>query len=62
MGGNRKRVILVMGSIAGQAPNFTGSLYVATKYGISGFVWSIALLDEYSGINVVCSAPGYDLT
>ena len=62
LGKNGKGVILVMGSIAGQTSNFTGPLYVVTKYVISGFVWSIALLDKYSGIKVVCSAPGYDLT
>jgi len=59
---NKKGVILVVGSVAGQTPNFTGPLYVATKHAISGFVRSLAMLDEYMDIKVVCSAPGMVLT
>jgi short-subunit dehydrogenase len=55
---NKKGVILVVGSVAGQTPNFTGPLYVASKHAVSGFVRSLALLDEYMDIKVVCSAPG----
>lgn len=62
LGKNRKGVILVVGSIARQTPDFTGPLCVATKHAISGFVRSLAFLDEYPGIKVVCSAPAYNLT
>ncbi|XTI89327.1 15-hydroxyprostaglandin dehydrogenase [Cenococcum geophilum] len=62
LGKNRKGVILAVGSIARQTPDFTRPLCVATKHAISGFVRSLAFLDEYPGITVVCSAPAIVLT
>lgn len=59
---DKKGVILVVGSIAGQTPNFTAPIYVATKHAVSGFVRSLTMLDEYTGIKVVCCAPGMVLT
>ena len=55
---NKKGVILIVASIAGQAPNLTAPLYVATKHAVCGFTRSLEDLDEKLGIKVVASSPG----
>lgn len=54
---NPKRIVHI-GSVAGQMPNFNAPLYGASKFGIHGFVRSLAPLDEQHGIRVVAVAPG----
>lgn len=39
-------------------PNFNAPLYAATKFGIHGFVRSLAMLDDKHGIRVNAVAPG----
>ena len=45
-------------SIAGQTPGFPFPLYIASKHAISGFIRSLAPLDETIGIRVNGVAPG----
>ncbi|CAN8095878.1 unnamed protein product [Discula destructiva] len=54
---NPKRIVLI-GSIAGELPVFNAPLYAASKYGIHGFVRSLAPLDAELGIRVSAVAPG----
>lgn len=54
---NPKRLVHI-GSVAGQMPNFNAPLYGASKFGIHGFVRSLAPLDEKHGIRVSAVAPG----
>lgn len=53
---NPKRIIHIA-SVAGQLPVFRAPLYGASKFGISGFVRSIAPIEQY-GIRVNAVAPG----
>lgn len=53
---NPKRIIHIA-SVASQVPVFRAPLYGASKFGISGFVRSIAGLEQY-GIRVNAVAPG----
>lgn len=50
--------IVHISSIAGQNPSFAAPIYSATKHGVSGFVRSMAKLDELFGIRVTAVAPG----
>lgn len=50
--------IVHISSIAGQNASFAAPIYSATKHGISGFVRSMAKLDELFGIRVTAVAPG----
>ncbi|KAG6355948.1 hypothetical protein INS49_015332 [Diaporthe citri] len=54
---NPKRVVHI-GSVAGYVPNFNAPLYGASKFGITGFVRSLAPLDDKHGIRVNAVAPG----
>lgn len=54
---NPKRLVH-LSSIAGQAPSFPTPLYIASKHAISGFIRSLAPLDETLGIRVNGVAPG----
>lgn len=54
----KKGVIMIVGSIAGYAPNFTAPVYVASKHAVTGFTRSLADLDELADIKVVACAPG----
>lgn len=54
---NQKRVVHIS-SVAGQVPNFNCPLYGASKFAITGFVRSLAALDEQHGIRVNAVAPG----
>lgn len=54
---NPKRIVHI-GSVAGQMPNFNAPLYGASKFGIHGFVRSLAPLDGQHGIRVGAVAPG----
>ncbi|TPX10395.1 uncharacterized protein E0L32_008614 [Thyridium curvatum] len=54
----KKGVVLIVGSLAGYAPNFTAPLYVASKHAVTGFTRSLASLDEIADIKVVACAPG----
>jgi NAD(P)-dependent dehydrogenase (short-subunit alcohol dehydrogenase family) len=54
---NPKRVIHIA-SVASQIPVFRAPLYAASKFGISGFIRSLAPLDEAYGIRVSAVAPG----
>jgi len=56
---NKKGVILITSSLAGFSGNFAAALYVTTKHAITGFVRSMAELDELEGIKVVAVAPGF---
>lgn len=53
---NPKRIIHIA-SVAAQVPVFRAPLYGASKFGISGFVRSIAPVEQY-GIRVNAVAPG----
>lgn len=53
---NPKRIIHIA-SVASQVPVFRAPLYGASKFAISGFIRSIAPLEEY-GIRVNAVAPG----
>ena len=53
---NPKRVVHIS-SVAGQIPAFAAPMYCASKHAISGFVRSLAPLDEM-GIRVNGVAPG----
>ncbi|RDW72515.1 putative short chain dehydrogenase/reductase family oxidoreductase [Aspergillus mulundensis] len=54
----RRKAIVHISSIAGQNPALAAPIYVATKHAISGFVRSLAKLDERCGIRVTAVAPG----
>ncbi|KAL4904563.1 hypothetical protein BDW74DRAFT_168200 [Aspergillus multicolor] len=54
----RRKAIVHISSIAGQNPSLAAPIYVATKHAISGFVRSLAKLDERCGIRVTAVAPG----
>ncbi|KAF2215332.1 hypothetical protein CERZMDRAFT_56912 [Cercospora zeae-maydis SCOH1-5] len=54
---NPKRVVHIS-SIAGQGPSFPAPMYVASKHAISGFIRSLAPLEETLGIRVNGVAPG----
>ena len=54
---NPKRVVHIS-SIAGQTPSFPYPLYIASKHAISGFIRSMAQLDDTLGIRVNGVAPG----
>lgn len=49
--------ILLISSIAAQNAWMTGPLYSAAKHGITGFVRSLAKLDQQLGIRVTAVAP-----
>lgn len=55
---SRPKRVVHIGSVAGQMPNFNAPLYGASKFGITGFVRSLAPLDERYGIRVNAVAPG----
>ncbi|KAI4240176.1 MAG: hypothetical protein L6R40_005309 [Gallowayella cf. fulva] len=50
--------IIHISSIAGQVTPLLAPLYNASKHGISGFVRTLAPLDEHHGIRVTAVAPG----
>ncbi|KAI1078821.1 short-chain dehydrogenase [Whalleya microplaca] len=52
-----KRVVHIS-SVAGQSPNFVAPLYAASKFAISGFVRSLAELEQSHGVRVTAVAPG----
>ncbi|MCJ1232790.1 sedoheptulose-7-phosphate:D-glyceraldehyde-3- phosphate transaldolase [Varicellaria rhodocarpa] len=52
------RAIIHVSSVAGQATLFIAPIYVAAKHGVSGFVRSLATLDQALGIRVTAVAPG----
>ncbi|KZL84386.1 short chain dehydrogenase [Colletotrichum incanum] len=54
---NPKRIVHIS-SVAGQVPNFNAPLYAASKFAVTGFVRSLAQLDETDGIRVNAVAPG----
>ncbi|KAI5362089.1 Putative short-chain dehydrogenase/reductase SDR, NAD(P)-binding domain superfamily [Septoria linicola] len=54
---NPKRVVHIS-SIAGQTPNFAAPMYTAAKHGLSGFIRSLAPLEQSLGIRVNGVAPG----
>lgn len=54
---NPKRVVHI-GSVAGYVPNFNAPIYGASKFAITGFVRSLAGLDDQHGIRVNAVAPG----
>lgn len=54
---NPKRVVHIS-SIAGQLPSFPTPIYSASKHAISGFIRSLAPLEDVLGIRVNGVAPG----
>ncbi|KAK1976624.1 short chain dehydrogenase [Colletotrichum cereale] len=54
---NPKRIVHIS-SVAGQVPNINAPLYAASKFAVTGFVRSLALLEETDGIRVNAVAPG----
>jgi 3-hydroxybutyrate dehydrogenase len=54
----KKGNILHVSSIAGQLANPVSPLYIASKYGVSGFVRSLGPLESRFGIRVTAVAPG----
>lgn len=52
-----RRIVHIV-SVAGYVPVFSAPLYAASKYGLTGFVRSLARLDEKHGIRVNAVAPG----
>ncbi|KAK1589838.1 short chain dehydrogenase [Colletotrichum navitas] len=54
---NPKRVVHIS-SVAGQVPNINAPLYAASKFAVTGFVRSLARLEETDGIRVNAVAPG----
>lgn len=54
---NPKRIVHIS-SVAGQMPNFNAPLYAASKFAITGFVRSLASMDERHGVRVNAVAPG----
>ncbi|KAK1958773.1 short chain dehydrogenase [Colletotrichum sublineola] len=54
---NPKRVVHIS-SVAGQVPNINAPLYAASKFAITGFVRSLAQLEQTDGIRVNAVAPG----
>lgn len=54
---NPKRIVHIS-SIAGQTPGFSVPLYIASKHAISGFIRSMADLENTLGIRVNGVAPG----
>ncbi|KAL3292381.1 short chain dehydrogenase [Colletotrichum asianum] len=55
--GNPKRIIHIS-SVAGQVPNINAPLYSASKFAITGFVRSLARLEETDGVRINAVAPG----
>ncbi|KAJ8098062.1 hypothetical protein POJ06DRAFT_283333 [Lipomyces tetrasporus] len=53
-----RKTIVHISSIAGQVPLMPTPMYAASKHAISGFVRSLAPLDEKLGIRVAAVAPG----
>lgn len=54
---NPKRVIHVS-SVAGHVPVWRAPIYGAAKFGVSGFVRSLAKLEPIAGVRVAAVAPG----
>ncbi|KAK1463148.1 short chain dehydrogenase [Colletotrichum melonis] len=54
---NPKRIVHIS-SVAGQVANINAPLYAASKFAITGFVRSLARLEETNGIRVNAVAPG----
>ncbi|KAL0942001.1 nad-dependent 15-hydroxyprostaglandin dehydrogenase [Colletotrichum truncatum] len=54
---NPKRIVHIS-SVAGQVPNINAPLYSASKFAITGFVRSLARLDETDGVRINAVAPG----
>lgn len=54
---NPKRIVHIS-SVAGQVPSLNAPIYSASKYAVTGFVRSLANLDEKHGIRVNAVAPG----
>lgn len=54
---NPKRIVHIS-SVAGQVPNINAPLYAASKFAITGFVRSLARLEETDGVRVNAVAPG----
>ncbi|KAK1991090.1 short chain dehydrogenase [Colletotrichum falcatum] len=54
---NPKRVVHIS-SVAGQVPNINAPLYAASKFAVTGFVRSLARLEQTDGIRVNAVAPG----
>jgi NAD(P)-dependent dehydrogenase (short-subunit alcohol dehydrogenase family) len=54
---NPKRVIHIS-SVAAQLPVFRAPLYAASKFGLSGFIRSVASLEPRFGVRVNAVAPG----
>ncbi|KAK2029761.1 short chain dehydrogenase [Colletotrichum zoysiae] len=54
---NPKRVVHIS-SVAGQVPNINAPLYAASKFAVTGFVRSLAVLEQTDGIRVNAVAPG----
>lgn len=55
---NNPKRVLHISSIACEQANFPYPIYTATKYGITGFVRSLADLEQSMGIRVNAVAPG----
>ncbi|RFU75117.1 short chain dehydrogenase [Trichoderma arundinaceum] len=55
--GNPKRIIHIS-SVAAQIPTFRAPLYAASKFGLSGFIRSLAQLEPRLGVRVNAVAPG----
>ncbi|KAK2771200.1 nad-dependent 15-hydroxyprostaglandin dehydrogenase [Colletotrichum kahawae] len=55
--GNPKRIVHIS-SVAGQVPNINAPLYSASKFAITGFVRSLARLEETDGVRINAVAPG----
>ncbi|KAL0782168.1 hypothetical protein CaCOL14_000074 [Colletotrichum acutatum] len=54
---NPKRIVHIS-SVAGQVANINAPLYAASKFAITGFVRSLARLEETDGVRVNAVAPG----
>ncbi|KAK2057283.1 short chain dehydrogenase [Colletotrichum caudatum] len=54
---NPKRVVHIS-SVAGQVPNINAPLYASSKFAVTGFVRSLAILEQTDGIRVNAVAPG----
>ncbi|KAF6782477.1 nad-dependent 15-hydroxyprostaglandin dehydrogenase, partial [Colletotrichum musicola] len=54
---NPKRIVHIS-SVAGQVGNINAPLYAASKFAVTGFVRSLAKLDQTDGVRITAVAPG----
>ncbi|KAJ9616912.1 hypothetical protein H2200_000632 [Cladophialophora chaetospira] len=54
----KEGTIVCIASIAGQLASLVTPMYIASKWGVSGFVRSLELLEPKHGIRVAAVAPG----